>query len=120
MAGPDDQAAQRLGERRAALDVDRSAVHGKSGFLESFGERRVCVARAGDILGGGPKLDGRRGLGDHVAGARAQDVNAHYAIGRRVREYLHLAVDLRERSRTAVGPEREDALAVLDVRLLEL
>ena len=95
-------------------DVDRAAVDGERGFLEGLGQGGVGVAGARDVLAAGAELDRDGRLGDQVAGARAEDVHAEHAVGLGVGEDLDAAVGLSQGAGAAVGPEREDALPVVD------
>src|SRR5689334_7801255 len=49
-----------------SLEVERALVHRQRRFLGSFGKRRVSVADAGDIFGGGAELHRHHGFGDQL------------------------------------------------------
>ena len=55
--------------------MNRAAVDAERGFLDGFGQRGMRVAGASEILAAGSELDGCDGLGNQVAGSRAQDVD---------------------------------------------
>ena len=48
--------------------INRPLRHGERRFLDRFGQRRVGVAGAGDVLGRRAEFHGDGGLADHVAG----------------------------------------------------
>ena len=102
------------------LEMDRAAGDGEGGFFESFGERGVGVAGAGDVFARCAELHGGGGFGDQVAGAGAEDVHAEHAVGLGVGEHFDLAGGVAEREGAAVGAEREAAFAVGDVLFFQL
>ena len=63
--------------------MNRPVVNGKRGFFEGFAEGRMCVADAGNVFGAAAVFhDGHR-FGNHVAGARPENMNAKHAVGDR-------------------------------------
>lgn len=50
-------------------------------LFDSFIQRWVGVAGAGDILGGAAKFHHRNGLSNQSSGIRTNDVYAKYAVG---------------------------------------
>ena len=100
--------------------MDGAPLHGKGRFTERLGQRGVRVARAGDVLAA--RSEGHRGgsLGDQVARARSDDVDAEQAVGPFVRQHLEATFRLAQDPGAAVGEEGEQALVVLDPQLPEL
>src|SRR4051812_4604629 len=71
------------------------------------------VVGAGDVFGGGFELHGDDGLGDHVGGVGAKDVDAEDAVGLGVGDDLDLSDGFVHALGAAVGGEGE--LADLDL-----
>ena len=72
-----------------------------------------CTVRP-DVLRVAAHLDRERGLGDQVAGVRADDAGAEHAARRLVEQQLREAVRAAERQRAGARDPRERALLVLD------
>ena len=72
-------------------------------------QRRMGVADARDVLAAGLELHRHHGLGDQLAGHRADDVHAEDLVGLGVGQELDHAGGVAERARAAVGHEREGA-----------
>ena len=91
-----------------ASHMNRALRHGQRGFLHRLGQRRVRVAGARDVLGGGAELHRRprpRAIMSPASGP--DDVHAEHAVGLGVGEDLHEAVGLVVGLGAAVGGERE-------------
>ena len=87
-SAPPGRSTQR-NDLRAPLGVQRAAVDRERGFLQRLAHRRVRMAGARDVLGRRAELERDHGLGDQIAGHRAQDVHAEHAVALRVGEDLH-------------------------------
>lgn len=98
----------------SCLEVDGFRVSSHGGLLEGLGQGRVGVARPGNVLGGSAVLDGKRGLGDHLAGVGADDVNTKDAVGLSVGNELDDTLGLEVGLGTGVGAEWEGTDAVVD------
>ena len=77
------------------------------------------MAGAGDILGRGTELHGNRSLGDHIAGVRADDVDAEHAVGLGIGEDFHEALGLQVHLCAAIGGKGKFAGVVGDAGLLQ-
>ena len=97
-----------------AFVIDRPAVDRQRGLFDRFRQRRMGVAGAGDVFRAGAEVHRGGGFGDQVARLGAENVNAQHAVGFRVGEDFHFAVDFAERAGTAVGAEWEHAFAIGD------
>ena len=86
------------------------AFDGERGLLDRLRQRRMGVAGAGDVLGGGPELHRHRDLVDQVAGLPAR------RYGRGARDRSLMAKDLDDRPWSSGSPwrglGREGELAV--------
>ena len=100
--------------------MDRFRVRRHSSLLECLGERRVCVARPGDVLRRSAVLDSQGGLGDHLAGVGTDDVHAEDAVRLSVGDELDNALGIEVRLGARVSAERECAHAVFGARGLDL
>src|SRR5882724_10299883 len=78
------------------------------------------VAGAGDILGARVEFHRQHGLGDHVGGARPENVYAEHAVRLRIGDDLDEPVPLFHRPHAAVGEERKLADLHLEVLFLAL
>ena len=94
--------------------VEGALVDGEGSFLHGFGQRRMRVAGARQILGRAAELHQHRRLGDHLRRVGAEDVHAEHAVGRGIGEDLHEAVGDVVGLGAAVGGERELADLVGD------
>jgi hypothetical protein len=65
------------------------------------------VADAGDVFGRGLELHRHHGLGDQLAGLRADDVHTQDLVGAGIGQELDEAGGVAQRPRPAVGQERE-------------
>src|SRR5690606_38632082 len=100
--------------------MERTAVDRKSGFLDRLGERRMREDRARQVFTAGSEGHSDHGLGDELAGPGTYHVHPEYAVGFLVSEDLDATVGVAKRSGTAVGREREAALAERDAALAQL
>ena len=110
---------QKLPKARAVLVkpllvMNRLSVRRHGRLLERFRERRVSVACSSDVLAAGAVLESQRAFGNHLAGVRADDVDAQYPIRLGIGDKLDHALGVKVSLRAAVGGERECADFVLD------
>src|SRR5690606_17662120 len=117
---------------RAAVDADRTQlahsvrlvdgplVNRHRGVVHRFGQRRVRVADAGEVVGGALELHRQHALVDQFGHVGADQVQAQHAVGLGVREHLHEAGRLGHRHRAADRREREAAGLVGNAFGLEL
>lgn len=94
--------------------MDGFRVRSHGGLLEGLGQRRVSVARPGNVLGRSAVLDGECGLGDHLAGVGADDVNTKDAVGFGVGNEFDDTLGVEVGLGTGVGAEGEGTDAVVD------
>ena len=95
-------------------------VGGHAGLLERLGHGGVRVAGARDVLAARVVLERDDGLGDHLAGVRAEDVSAEDAVGSLVGEDFDEALGGTVRAGAGVRGEGEVSDDVVDSGLLEL
>ena len=69
--------------------MDSSLADRKRGFLDRFRAGRVRMACPRKIFGGTAEFHQHRGLMDHFAGFRADDVNTQHAVGLRIGKDFH-------------------------------
>lgn len=115
-----------MGERisesqlRQRLKVDGLGVGGHGSLLESLGESRVSVACTGNVLTGGAVLDGQSGLGDHLTGTGADDVDTKDTVSLGIGDELDETLSVEVGLGTGVGAEGERTDVVLDAGGLDL
>lgn len=100
--------------------MDGLGVGGHGGLLEGFGEGRVGVTRAGNVLARSTIFDGKSGLCDHLTGAGADDVHTENAVGLGIGDELDNTLSVEVGLSTRVGAEGEGTDAVLDAGFLDL
>lgn len=100
--------------------MDGLRVGGHGSLLESLGEGRVSVARPGNVLAGGTVLDGEGGLGDHLTGTGADDVDTENAVGLGISNELDDTFGVEVGLGAGVGAEGERADVVLNTGGLDL
>ena len=100
--------------------MNGALVHRHGGFLDRLRQGRMRMAGAGDVFGRGAEFHGDRGLGDHVAGIGADDVDAEHAVGLGVGDDLDEAVGGQVDLGAAVGGEGKLADVVGDAGRLQL
>ena len=76
---------------------------------QGFAERGMGMDRFGDVGHGSPHFDGEHGLGNQLAGARADDAAAQHALAGRVDEPLRQALGAADGLCTAAGRPGETA-----------
>src|SRR5262249_10352658 len=94
---------------RARSSVERALFDAERRLAHDLGHRRMRVADARDVLGGGAELDRHHRLGDELARQAADGVHAEDAVARGVGEDLDEALRLLAPERAAVVDEREAA-----------
>ena len=100
----------RRGRRRAAVgDVNRPSLRGQRGLHQGFGQGRVRVNRAVELLHGQTVLHRERGLGDQIGGTRSDDVRAEKLPRLGVGEDFDVALGLTKRQGAAGRGERKAA-----------
>ena len=77
--------------------MERPPLNGQGGLTERLGQGRVCVTASGEVFGAGVKGHRCGGLGNQIARARADDVDAKHPASPRVRQNLHPAFGVAER-----------------------
>src|SRR5262249_37746807 len=87
--------------------MNRMPVDAQRRFFDRLGERRMGVAGARAILGGGGELDAQRHFGNQIAGLGADDMATHDPIGLGVGENFDEALGVAVGAGAAVGRERE-------------
>ncbi len=100
--------------------MDGLRVGGHGGLLEGFGEGRVGVTCAGDVLTRSTVFDSKGGLGDHLTGAGTDDVHTENAVGLRIGDELDHTLSVEVGLGTGVGAEGEGTDAVLDAGGLDI
>jgi len=80
----------------------------------------VGVARPGDVLAGGTVLDGECGLGNHLTGTGADDVDTKDTVSLSIGDELDNTLSVEVGLGTGVGAEGERADVVLDTGGLNL
>lgn len=91
------------------LEVECLLTHRQRRLFRRLGQRWVRVADAGDVFATSAELHGDHGLGDQLAGLRADDVNAQNLIGHRVCQELDHTGGVAQSARPVVGQEGECA-----------
>src|SRR5690606_32277177 len=100
--------------------VDRPLVDRHRGVMDRFGQARVRVADAGQVVGRAPELHRQDALVDQLGDVRADQVHAQHAVGLGVCQHLHEAGRLDHRHGATVGREGEAPGLVGDAFVLEL
>lgn len=95
-------------------------VGGHGSLLEGLGKRGVSVAGSRNVLARGAVLEGQGSLGNHLAGAGADNVGAQQAVRLGVGKDLDEAVRVEVGLGSGVGAEGEGADLVGDVLALEV
>lgn len=103
-----------------SLEVDGLGVGSHGSLLESLREGRVSVARPGNVLAGSTVLDGEGGLGDHLTGTGADDVDSENAVSLGISNELDDTLSVEVGLGAGVGAEGESANVVLDTGGLDL
>src|SRR3990167_2748484 len=83
------------------------AIHGQGRFVQRFGQGRVREDHHAQVLGAGTEFHADGTLLDQLGGARADHVNAQYAVGSGVGNNLDHAAGIIGSHGPATGGERE-------------
>ena len=88
-------------------------------LLEGLGQRRVGMARPGNVLGGCAVLQSESSFGNHLASIRSDNVNTQQAVGLRIGEHFDHTLRVEVGLRSGVGAEGEGSNSVWDLLVLE-
>ena len=75
--------------------MNGASADSERGFLDRFGQGRVTVTGARNVLGRCTELHGHDDLVDQVAGIRSDDVGPENPVGLRIRQNFHETVGIR-------------------------
>lgn len=99
--------------------MDGLGVGSHGSLLEGLSQGRVSVAGASNVLARSTVLDSQGGLGDHLTGVGADDVDTEDAVGLSIGDELDLTLSLEVGLGTGVGAEGEGTDTVLDAGSLD-